>query len=287
MDCSRKALSGTLTHLDRTLSPKRQVRNEIDLAGPDGLDAMKVDTSDLRRSIRPAPRDRLVSVDFKRSECLRHLSSTLTEQSNSEDPFLSVPTFMQGCQRCHFRLIESVQGLENNIRRYRNSLAMHVAFLAHCKLLPFHAAFPHMRCLSDSPYFAASTSHFLSGVVRARNKMQRGMWLVERSSLDKPKVVTRHSGVSCACLLVPVVRHSPLHASASALGKGLSQLHVSAESHLHVSRRAPRREHRRGYFLLPPRGSRSRRGYHLPRRPLDATYFEDFTHFLSEGGLGA
>ena len=65
--------------------------------------------------------------------------------------------------------------------------------------------------------------------------MQRGMWLVKRSFPDKPKVVTRHSGVSYACLPVPVVRHSPLHASTSALGKGLSQLHVSAESHLHVS----------------------------------------------------
>ena len=31
----------------------------------------------------------LVSMDFKRSDCLRHLSSTLTEQSNSEDAFLS------------------------------------------------------------------------------------------------------------------------------------------------------------------------------------------------------
>ena len=82
---------GTLKLLDRTLSPERQVRNEIDLAGPEGLDAMKVDTSGLRRSLRPAQRVRLVSVDFKRSDCLRHLSSTLTEQSNSEDPFLSMP----------------------------------------------------------------------------------------------------------------------------------------------------------------------------------------------------
>ena len=32
----------------------------------------------------------LVSVDFKRSECLRHLFSTLTEQSNSQDAFLGM-----------------------------------------------------------------------------------------------------------------------------------------------------------------------------------------------------
>ena len=31
---------------------------------------------------------------------------------------------MPGCQRCHFRLKASDQGLENNIRRYRNSLAI-------------------------------------------------------------------------------------------------------------------------------------------------------------------
>ena len=60
--------------------------------------------------------------------------------------------------------------------------------------------------------------------------MQRGMWLVERRFPDKPKVVTRHSGVSYAYLPVPVVRHSPLHASTSALGKGLSELLGNASS---------------------------------------------------------
>ena len=59
--------------------------------------------------------------------------------------------------------------------------------------------------------------------------MQRGTWLVERRFSDKPKVVTRHSGVSYACLLVPVVRHPPPRVRASALGKGRSHLHVSAE----------------------------------------------------------
>ena len=37
--------------------------------------------------------------------------------------------------------------------------------------------------------------------------MQRGMWLVEPCCCDKPKVVTSHSRVSYACLLVPVVKH--------------------------------------------------------------------------------
>ena len=35
-------------------------------------------------------------------------------------------------------------------------------------------SFPHQRRVYDSPHFAVSTSHILSGVVRARNKMQRG-----------------------------------------------------------------------------------------------------------------
>ena len=45
--------------------------------------------------------------------------------------------------------------------------------------------------------------------------MQRGTWLVERRSSDKPKVVTRHSGVSYARLLITVVRHLPPRARAS------------------------------------------------------------------------
>ena len=45
--------------------------------------------------------------------------------------------------------------------------------------------------------------------------MQRGTWLVVRCFSDKPKVVTRHSGVSYACLLPPRAR-------TSALGKGRS-----------------------------------------------------------------
>ena len=51
--------------------------------------------------------------------------------------------------------------------------------------------------------------------------MQRGMWLVERCCCDKPKVVTSHSRVSYACLLVPVVKHFPPRAGAGALGKGI------------------------------------------------------------------
>ena len=144
----------------------------------------------------------LVSVDFKRcsgSESLRHLSSTL---SAIPKMFLSVcRSFMPGCQRCHLRLKASVQGLENNIRRYRDSLAMHDAFLAQCKLLLFHTAIPHLRSVSDSPFFAVSSSHFPSGVVRARNKMQRGTWwnvvsLTSRKLLPDTRSVLR---VSSCC----------------------------------------------------------------------------------------
>ena len=60
--------------------------------------------------------------------------------------------------------------------------------------------------------------------------MLLGTWLVEHRFSDKPKVVTRHSGVSYSCLPVPMVRHSPLHASTSALGKGLSELLGDASS---------------------------------------------------------
>ena len=136
-------------------------------------------------------------------------------------------SFMPSYRRCPFRLKASVQELENNIQRYRSSLAMHDTFLAHCKPLwrlssmrYFHSYAVHPILRSSRSFFAVSTSRFLIAVVRARNKMQRGMWLVERSFPDKPKVVTRHSGVSYACLLVPVVRHSPPRAGARALGKG-------------------------------------------------------------------
>ena len=48
-----------------------------------------------------------------------------------------------------------------------------------------------------------------------------GTWLVMRCVSDKPRVLTRHSGVTCACLLVPVVKHLPPRAEAGALGKGI------------------------------------------------------------------
>ena len=164
---------------------------------------------------------------------------------------------MPGYQRCHLRLKTSVQGLENNVPRHRDSLAMQDAFLAHYKLLLLHTTFPSLRSFSDSPYFAVSTSHFLSDVVRTRN--------VELRFPDRPKIVTRHSGVSYACLLVPVVRHSPPSRQC--------KCHRQGKVPPARVRRAPRREHRRGYFLLPPRVSRSRRRYYLPRRSLDAQLF--------------
>ena len=51
--------------------------------------------------------------------------------------------------------------------------------------------------------------------------MQHGKWLVVRCFSDKPRVLTSHSGVSCACLLVPVVKHFPRRARAGASGKGI------------------------------------------------------------------
>ena len=89
---------------------------------------------------------------------------------------------------CQDVSVVTSEGLENNMRRYKNSLAMHDAFLARCKLLLFHTANPHLRSVSDSLHFAVTTSHILSGVVRAREKTQRGTWFVERCFSDKPKV---------------------------------------------------------------------------------------------------
>ena len=78
--------------------------------------------------------------------------------------------------------------------------------------------------------------------------MQRGTWLVERCFCDKPKVVTSHSGVSYACLLVPVVKHLPPRAGAGALGKGklmrvcfLGHFHSAENLHTLVCR-GPKQE---------------------------------------------
>merc|ERR1711916_247075 len=65
-------------------------------------------------------------------------SSTLTRQSNSEDVFLSMP----GRQRCHVRLNAPVQGLEDNVERYRNSPVMHEAVPAQYKPLLFDGGVP-------------------------------------------------------------------------------------------------------------------------------------------------
>eukprot|EP00450_Noctiluca_scintillans_P030856 CAMPEP_0194551854 /NCGR_PEP_ID=MMETSP0253-20130528/96433_1 /TAXON_ID=2966 /ORGANISM="Noctiluca scintillans" /LENGTH=184 /DNA_ID=CAMNT_0039399315 /DNA_START=205 /DNA_END=755 /DNA_ORIENTATION=+ len=48
-----------------------------------------------------------------------------------------------------------------------------------------------------------------------------GTWLVMRRFLDKPKVLTSHSGVSYSFLPVPLVKHFPPRAGAGALGKGI------------------------------------------------------------------
>ena len=59
---------------------------------------------------------------------------------------------MRGCPRCHVRLNAPVQGLMDNIQRQYKP--------------------------TDSPGSAISTSHIVSGVVRARNKYSvvRGLW---------------------------------------------------------------------------------------------------------------
>ena len=93
---------------------------------------------------------RRLYVDFKRcygSESLRHLSSTLTEQTIPKVVPSVYRSFMPEGQRCRFRLKASIQGLDHNIRRYRNSLAMHLdVFLARCQLMLFHVA-PQKKCI--------------------------------------------------------------------------------------------------------------------------------------------
>ena len=66
---------------------------------------------------------------------------------------------------------------------------MHDAFLTQYKLLLFDAALPQLRSASVSLHFAVSPSHILSGVVRTRNKMQRGTWLVELVSVTSRKLL--------------------------------------------------------------------------------------------------
>jgi len=51
-------------------------------------------------------------------------------------------TCMPGCQRCHVRLNAPVQGLEDNIERYRNSPVMHEAVPAQYKPLLFDGGVP-------------------------------------------------------------------------------------------------------------------------------------------------
>ena len=46
------------------------------------------------------------------------------------------------------------------------------------KPLLIHGGVQHQRSVSDSPGSAISTSHVQGGVVRIRNKVQRGTWLV-------------------------------------------------------------------------------------------------------------
>ena len=107
--------------------------------------------------------------------------------------------------------------------------------------------------------------------------MKRGTWLVERRSSDKPKVVTRHSGVSYACLLITVVRHLPPRARASALGEGRSHLHVSAEL------LAANTDEGTSCYHHEVPGLPDCSDDYLPRRPLDAellTVLWKFSHIF-------
>ena len=95
----------------------------------------------------------------------------------------------------------------------------------------------HEQChfRSGFPQFPHTSRLNLSHSTRRcqdrEQKMLLGTWLVEHRFSVKPKVVTTHSGVSYSCLPVPMVRHSPLHASTSALGKGLSE-DISLQSNM-------------------------------------------------------
>ena len=80
---------------------------------------------------------------------------------------------------------------------------------ARCFSSVVHATTLHGEVLISSTSTLRFFNLFLSGVVRARNKVQCGAWLVERRFSDKPRVVIRHLGLSCASLLVPVERRSP------------------------------------------------------------------------------
>ena len=67
---------------------------------------------------------------------------------------------MRRCPRCHVRLNAPVQGLMDNIQRYTNNTVV-------------YEAFPPQYKPTDSPGSAISTSHILSGIVRARRAVLR------------------------------------------------------------------------------------------------------------------
>jgi len=87
-----------------------------------------------------------VPVDFKQCASygfafVNFLNCNQAEQFRRCFPQYAA-TCMPGCQRCHVRLNAPVQGLKDNIERYRNSPVMHDAVPAQYKPLLFHGGVP-------------------------------------------------------------------------------------------------------------------------------------------------
>ena len=73
------------------------------------------------------------------------------------------------------------------------------AVRAQFKPLLFHGKVPMYPVLQT---FVISISHIQGGVVKIRNKLRRGAWLMEHLLSDRPSVI-RHLRLSCASLLDP------------------------------------------------------------------------------------
>ena len=88
------------------------------------------------------------------------------------------------------------------------------AVLAQYKLLLFHGqvpmAFPPATRVSDSTDSAISTAHIQNGIVRIRNEVRHGIWLMERRS----PITCVLSSYTCSGSSVPCIRS---HASAGHL----------------------------------------------------------------------
>ena len=77
---------------------------------------------------------------------------------------------------------------------------------------------------------------------QGQEQIQRGTWLVERRFSDMRRVVTKHSGVSYACLLVPVVRRSPRLRPPSQNVFAQVLCHILSCPHIHRPKQRSRHE---------------------------------------------